>query len=108
MKVTTYIINKGTEYMNTKNEAARAEKETIFELTKKLNTVSADLEHFCEDVIRVRAIFKAVRYAIAEGVADKDDCMDGCCMILDNLLDRVEESYSMSDEFVREAVPLNE
>lgn len=89
--------------MNTKDKAERTANETISDLTKKLNTVSADFERFCDDVKCIRAIFKAVQYAMAEGVADEEACAGGICLMLDNLFDSTKDSYSMSDEFVRKA-----
>lgn len=90
---------------NKKTEDETTATEIIADLTKKLNTVTADLDYICEEIRQAKAVFSAIRYAINEGgVIDEASCMDGFYNMLDVLLDNVENSCGVCESFVAEVM----
>lgn len=91
--------------MFTKEEARSTASETITDLTKKLNTVNADMEYICEEIRKAKAMFDAIRYAISEDIIeDPSACLDGFYHVMDVLLDNAMNAYGMSDSFVKEVM----
>lgn len=91
--------------MNTREKAGSTATEVIADLTKKLNTVNADMEYICEEVRKAKAMFDAIRYAISEDmIEDPGACLDGFYHVLEVLLDNAQDMYGVSDSFVLEVV----
>lgn len=86
-----------------KNETTATE--VISDLTKKLNTISADMEYICEEIRQAKAVFSAIRYAMNEGeIIDEASCMDGFYNMLEVLLDNAENACGDCKYFVEEGI----
>lgn len=79
--------------------------EIIADLIKNMNTVNDGMEHLCDEIRTIKAMFCAVRYAISEGaVEDEAACLDGVYHMLDNLYDNAQNLYGMSDKMIEEVM----
>lgn len=85
----------------------KSENNNVTESKKIINTLSANTECTHRSISEICAMFKAMRYGIAEGaVSDEevDERLSGFQSVLDNVLIDVESAYSLSEDFLGEVM----
>ena len=92
---------------STKDEARSLASETITDLTKQLILVDDRIESLYNEVSRIHAIFKTVKYATVEKIipdSEIDDALSGVETMLTVLLDNISETSGMSRSFIGEVL----
>ncbi len=87
--------------MNNQNQTMASE--IIVDMQKQIVMLDGKIDHLNEDIVKICAIFRAVHYAIAEGVIsdiEADAAMSGIQTMLDVLMDNSKDTVGISSEYV--------
>lgn len=77
------------------------------ETLKIINTLHDDIECLSEEIAFARQAVKIVGIAVSGGKADQtetEEMIGFCVKVMDNLLDKAENSYGMSETFRQEVL----
>lgn len=91
--------------MNDKNRTMAGE--IIVDLQNHIVTLDGRIESLCEDIAKIHSTFKAIHYAMAEGIireSEADSAISGVQAMLDVLKDNAEETLGVSNGFVHDTM----
>lgn len=89
--------------MNNQNKTMASE--IIVDMQKQVIMLDGRIESLNEDIAKIRAIFRSVHYAMAEGIisdVEADAAMSGIQTMLDVLVDNARDAMGISHEYAED------